>query len=158
MLRSIQGIRQGRSSKRRRGSAAVEAALILPIILVLTVGGIDISQYVNLAQIVTDSSRQGARVACRNGTGTVGEVEDAVMDYLAGSFPQLSDTQLEDAVAVEVLHSDGSAITNGDLTTVPSGDAISIRVSFDFDDIRWFSGPDYWNGNVNESTTFCRRE
>ena len=142
----------------RRGSVAVEAALIMPFLIIVTLGAIDISQYINLAQLVTNASREGARIASRHSTSTVSDVESVVTDYLSETCPQLTAEELDNALLVTVSDANGVAITNGDLTALASGEEISVRVDFDFSVIRWLQGPDYSSGNVNVSETYCRRE
>jgi len=53
------------SNKTPKGLIAVEAALILPIILVLTFGALEYGWFFLKAQDTTNAARQGARVACR---------------------------------------------------------------------------------------------
>jgi Flp pilus assembly protein TadG len=76
-----------RSSRPRRGAAAVEAALTMPILIIITFGSIDVTQYMNLAQQVTNASREGARLVSRATTDSVEDVENAVLDYMANSMP-----------------------------------------------------------------------
>jgi len=143
----------------RSGSAAVEAALILPLLIIVSIGAIDIAQYINLAQLVSNASREGARVACRSGTHTVDEVEIAIVDFLSDALAHLSAEELAAAVEIEILDgADDSEIPAGDLTTIESGGSVSVHLSFDFAKVRWIAGPSYWNNDVQESKTICRRE
>jgi Flp pilus assembly protein TadG len=48
-----------------RGIAAVEAAIVLPIVVLLTFMFIEVGWYVNSLQILHNAARQGARVAVR---------------------------------------------------------------------------------------------
>lgn len=144
---------------RRRGTAAVEAALMLPMLIIVSFGAVDVAQYINLAQLVSNASRVGARIASRDSTKTVEEVENAVIDYLADTMAHLSKDKVKKAVRVEVKKQKGDAsISGGKLTSVKSGDPISIEVAFDFSTVRWLSGPEYWNHNVQDSKTVCRRD
>jgi hypothetical protein len=78
---------------------------------------------------------------------------------MTDAYPQLSMDALEDAIDIEVRTGIADEqIPQGDLTEIPPGDAISVRISFDFGAVRWLGGPSYWNGNVKETKTFCRRE
>jgi Flp pilus assembly protein TadG len=67
-------------SHTQRGAAVVEFALILPILLGLLVGGIDLSLALYDKAVITNASREGARagIVARN--------------------PQLSDTQIRQVV------------------------------------------------------------
>jgi Flp pilus assembly protein TadG len=46
---------------RERGAAAVEFALVLPILLTLTLGAIDFGWFFYIDQLVTNAAREGAR-------------------------------------------------------------------------------------------------
>ena len=67
-------------SHTQRGAAVVEFALILPILLGLLIGGIDLSLALYDKAVITNASREGARagIVARN--------------------PQLSDTQIRQVV------------------------------------------------------------
>lgn len=144
---------------RRGGTAAVEAALVMPLLIIVTFGAIDVAQYINLSQIVSNASREGARIASRHGTSNVDEVEDGVVDYLASTMPHLSESELGEAVTVIVRKApNDTEITDGNMSNVDSGDPISVQIDFNFEAVRWLSGPDYWNHNLQTSKTICRRE
>jgi Flp pilus assembly protein TadG len=49
-------------SGRERGAAAVEFALVLPVLLLLVLGAIDWGWYFYLREVVTNAAREGARV------------------------------------------------------------------------------------------------
>ena len=51
-----------RKSPSRSGVAAVECALAAPVLMLLVLGAIDIGQYANVHQKVSDASREGVRV------------------------------------------------------------------------------------------------
>ncbi|MEE9275800.1 MAG: TadE family protein [bacterium] len=56
----MRGIRR---AVRDRGQAVVEFALLLPVLIVLIMGVIDIARAYNVLQVVTNAAREGARVA-----------------------------------------------------------------------------------------------
>ena len=145
-------------STMRRGAAAVEAAFILPLLFLLSFGAVDIAQYINLAQLVSNASREAANLASHDGTETVKAVEIGVADFVSQNFPRLSSAELSDALQVDVFTENNQPIPEGTLSSVTAGETLIVRVQFDFSAIRWINGPGYWNNNVNESTTFCRRE
>jgi Flp pilus assembly protein TadG len=138
--------------------AAVEFALIAPLMVAVVMGTIDVGQFVNVGQLVSNVSREGARMASRNGTATVAEVETTVRNYIANSFPNLSDSEVAAATQVTVLDSNSSTISGGDLTTISSGSSISVQVVFNFDAVRWVRGVDYMDGQSLRVTTVMRRE
>ncbi len=143
----------------RRGLAAVEAALVLPLLILVTFGAVDLAQYINLSQMLSNASREGARIASRNSTVNVKEVEDTICNYLSDAMPQLSSEQVANATSIEIKGLKGrSQITGDEMTNIDSGDPISIFVEFDFASIRWIGGLAYWGGDTKTSHTICRRE
>jgi Flp pilus assembly protein TadG len=84
------------SAKRRiqrprsdRGSAAVELALVLPLLLLLVFGTIDFGRMIAWKITITQAAREGVRVwALGNGTATVpsaGDVQTAVSSAACAS-------------------------------------------------------------------------
>lgn len=76
--------RDARRWRRQRGAAAVEFALILPILLMLVFGIIDFGLYINAAAVVGNAAREGARSASLGATSA--QVEGVVGSAL-GSLP-----------------------------------------------------------------------
>jgi Flp pilus assembly protein TadG len=77
------------ASKDRRAVVAVEAAFVLPVLLVLMLGVWEVGRLIQVNQIVVNSAREGARLAAGgyvNGTPvTVSMVQQAVKDYLTAA-------------------------------------------------------------------------
>lgn len=87
--------------KKRRGQAMVEFALVLPLLLSLLVGIVDIGYLYNHQLILTNAAREGARM------GTLGhdeaEVLDDVKSYLtdSGFTPMPADADIDVTIAGE---------------------------------------------------------
>ena len=64
-----------------RGSALVEAAITIPILLLITVGIFEVGRAYQTWQVVTNAAREGARVAILPNT-TVGTVTGLVRGYM----------------------------------------------------------------------------
>jgi Flp pilus assembly protein TadG len=76
----------------RRGAVIVEAAVILPVLLVMMLGIWEVGRIIQLQQVISNSAREGARFAAAgkmNGTDvTVTMVQQTVRDYLTtAGFP-----------------------------------------------------------------------
>ena len=67
--------------KRRRGVAAVELALLLPPLVVMAFGIVELGWYLDKAQVIHSAVRQGARAAVRLENSNA-EVEAAVQNCL----------------------------------------------------------------------------
>ena len=71
------------SSRDRRGQAAVEFALILPLLLILLVGIIEFGRAWNEHQVITDAAREAARRgAIHDDTTTVAWVRQVAMNAM----------------------------------------------------------------------------
>ena len=129
------GLSRCARSRDRRGAATVEFAVVAPLLVLIILGTIDVGQFVNVGQTVGNASRQGARLAARNTTLNVSEVESVVSSYLADSFPNIPAATLNAAVQVDVSDASGTAIPGGDLTTVSTSSPVSVGVVLQFDSV-----------------------
>ncbi len=123
-----------------------------PLILVL--GIIDVGQFVNVGQTVSNVSRKGARLAARNTTLNTSEVEAAVSSYVTAIYPSIPAS----AIQVTVLDGAGGAIAGADLTTINTGSPISVQVVLQFDPVRWLTGLTLLDNRTITTTTVTRRE
>jgi Flp pilus assembly protein TadG len=102
-----QTLRKARMPHRQRGAAVVEFALILPILLVLLVGTIDVSLALYDKAVITNASREGARagIVARSPALTEDEikvvVEDVVKHYLEGALVSLGSPSAASTKACE---------------------------------------------------------
>jgi Flp pilus assembly protein TadG len=70
-----------------RGAAAVEFALVLPVLLMIVLGAIDWGWYFYVRQVVTNAAREGARAGAVNAVSAAGAEADgraAATAYLNG--------------------------------------------------------------------------
>ena len=142
--------------ERRKGTSVVELAVTSPLLLLLLLGTIDGGQFANCYQIISDASREGARVAVRSTTSNATEVNNSVMDYLSGAFPNVSTAELNAAVTIDVRNTVGTSLAN--LASVPSGAAVRVDVSMQFDAIRYIPGLSALDNRTVQITTIMRRE
>jgi Flp pilus assembly protein TadG len=73
-----------RRSRPQHGTAAVELAVLLPLIVCLLVGLLEVGQIVRVNQIVTNAAREGARQAS-TGVTTYANVQATVANYLTNA-------------------------------------------------------------------------
>jgi Flp pilus assembly protein TadG len=77
-------------AKGQRGQALLEMAMTIPLLLVVTVGIFEFGRAYQTYQILTNSAREGARLAILPGS-TLTNVQDRVRQYLtSGQVPNAS--------------------------------------------------------------------
>lgn len=150
--------RRKQKPSERRGASVVECAFVSPLLVLLLMGSIDVGQFANVYQKISDASREGARFAARYDTATVAQVEAVVNDYLENALSGTSAATLASAVEVEVTDSEGAAIAGGDMTSIDSGSPINVTVSLQFDQVRWSDYLAILDGRTISLTTTMRRE
>lgn len=148
-------LRRRRGRCDRRGAAAVEFAVLAPLMFLLIMGAIDVGQIVNVAQTVSDASREGARLAAQNEMTSAADVQSAVLDYLNENY-NMSDSALSAAVNVTVMDGFGNVVT--DLTTIAEGASLTMRVDMQFDNVRWADSVALGSNKTVSTTTMTRRE
>ena len=142
----------------RRAAATVETAMLIPMLILVSLGATDVAQYVNLAQSITTAARHGARFSAKDATQTVEAVEVEVERVFSELFPQCSAADFDFALSIEVTELDGTGINQGLLENIPSGDPVSVQVQFDFEAIRWLKGWEYFGFDLVRSEAIGRRE
>lgn len=127
--------------KYRRGAAVVEFAVVAPIFFLLVFGMVEYGRMVMVQQILTNASREGARVAVLDGT-TTSQVTSTVQTYLQSC-----------------------SVSGATVTVTPSppssaayGAAVTVAVSVNFDQVSWLPSPMFLGGKTMRATTVMRRE
>ncbi|HEY2250279.1 MAG TPA: TadE family protein, partial [Planctomycetaceae bacterium] len=68
---------------RRRGAATVEFAIVAPIFLIMITGVIELGRAIVVQQLLTNASREGARVGGYDTTTSTSTVTTSVNSYLS---------------------------------------------------------------------------
>lgn len=112
--------------RKSRGVVTIEAALVFPILLLLTFGMIEYGWLFLRMETMTNASRRGARVAAMP-DATSGEVNAVIDDIMDASGINVTNYQ------VTISPSDISSLNPGDPitvnVTVPDYDSISLTGS-----------------------------
>ncbi len=112
---------------RRLGVAAVEAALILPVALVLLLGTWEVGRMVEVSQVLNNAAREGGRSAS-TGQYTNSQVQQTVLNYIQNAgLPTASAT----VTVTDLTHS------GTDCTAATELDQLQISVSLPFTAVRW---------------------
>ena len=95
--------RSKRQRQRQRGAAAVEFALILPILLALLVGGIDASLALYDKAVITNASREGARagIVARNPLLTDEQIRQVVRQYAQSALVSFGASPVQPTVLIQ---------------------------------------------------------
>jgi Flp pilus assembly protein TadG len=132
---------RGMARRPRRGAAAVEFALIAPVLFLMIFGMIEFGRAVMVQQILTNASREGARRAILEQT-TLSEVETIVGDYL-------TDTSIPGAsVSVSV----------NPLSSMGFGDPVTVTCSIPYAQVTWLPTPKFFAGKTLTGRSVMRAD
>jgi hypothetical protein len=129
--------------RNRRAAAAVEFAVVAPVFFLLIFGMIEYGRMVMVQQVITNASREGARLAVLDGA-TYAEIETQVDTYLTSA-------SIDTASAVVT-------VAPNPPTNAAFGDPITVSVSIPFAEVSWLPSPMYLGGKTLSATTVMRRE
>ncbi len=116
-----------RDRSRQRGAAAVEFALVFPLLVLLVMGIIDFGWMLMKANLVNNAARDSVRIASLNGPYT--EVKQTLDNGLGAAGIELSDvTSVITCSNASGTPCDGTA-TSFD-TNAGSGSTVIVRVSY----------------------------
>jgi Flp pilus assembly protein TadG len=124
-------IRHTKSSPKRSGIAAVEFAVIMPVMAFLIIGLWEVGRMVEVQQYLINGAREGARQAS-TGVKTTAEVQQTVVTYL-----QQKGLTFVTASNVTVTSVSNTSITDPSLAT--QLDQFRVSVSIPFDSVKWIA-------------------
>ncbi len=123
--------RRGASQRRRLGAAAVEAALVLPVVITFLFGILEYGRYVMMLQVVTNAAREGARYAVEhtnpvtlNGVtygNATSDVTTAVTKAMGG--------QSLSGQTVQVYTADSLGNNLGTWTNAQPGESVCVKIT-----------------------------
>jgi Flp pilus assembly protein TadG len=119
----------------------VEFAVVAPLFFLLIFGMIEFGRMVMVQQVITNGSREGARIAVLDGA-TTDEVVTTVDNYL----------QNASVVGANV------AVTPNPPSSAGYGEPVTVVVSIPFDQVSWFPSPMFLGGKTLTASTVMRRE
>jgi Flp pilus assembly protein TadG len=137
--------RPDQSRGRRLGIAAVEFALVAPLLFALLLGIIEFGRAMMVTELLNSAARHGARVAAIQGTST-SSVTGAVNSALGGTGVQGAAT----TVAVNG--------TNEDAEAAQTGDAITVTVTVPYDSVSWLPTSLFLENSTLSTAVAMRRE
>jgi Flp pilus assembly protein TadG len=127
----------------RGGTACVEFAAVLPILLTFVLGVLEIGRYVEVYQVINAAAREGARQAS-TGQMTNAQVITAVTGCVQAAG--LPTNQL--TVTVSDLTNPGTDVSQATIL-----DNLQVTVSLPYANLRWITTSFFTNATTNVSTT-----
>jgi Flp pilus assembly protein TadG len=111
-----------RTSRSERGAALIEAAMTLPLLLLVCIGIIEFGRLYQTWQVMTNAAREGARIAVLPAPVN-GGVDTRVREYL-----QMGGLKSDSSVGVNVAPADVSLGAGG----TASGSRVTVTYPFSF--------------------------
>ncbi len=132
-----------RCRRNRQGAAAVEFAVIAPVFFLMLFGMIEFGRAIMVQQILTNASREGARVAVLDSpTPTAGLVNTTVTNYLHNAGISGATVTMDPA----------------EPTTAGYGESVTVTVQIPYRSVSWLP-PILLGTNTNlRAGTVMRRE
>jgi Flp pilus assembly protein TadG len=118
-----------RSQRKRRGAAAVELAVVSPLLVLFILGIIEMGQAISVRQALLDT----ARGACRLAT-------------LEGSTNEKVLAEISKAMAVAGISAFEPKISPTPLSSASKGQYVTVEISTDFSEISWLPLPKHFAG------------
>lgn len=116
-------MRRKRKARGRLGAAAIEFAVVAPLMILFTFGLIEIGRFTLVKQSATQATREGARVAVRP-SADVSSVVDRVTEELA--IMSITSASIE--------------VDPDPLTVAEPGSQVTVRVRVPIDSVSWVPG------------------
>ncbi len=136
-------MRSRRESKGRRGTSAVEMAVIAPLFIALIMAQLESSRLGMVAQLLTTAAREGCRVAVIDGK-TQANVQARVNAVLNGS-------------GIDVGTVSPTNLNGGTWTGAVVGDPIQISFDVPYKNVSWLPTPYYLKtASIKVSATMNR--
>lgn len=123
-------------SNRRRGAAAVELAIVLPLFMMIVMGIVEFGRAMMVGQLVTNAARHGSRLSIVDGA-TNTSVETAVKDFVSNSVGVgVSDITVE----IKVDPGTGNPDPNDVLAVAKSKDVCLVTVKVPYNRVAYIAG------------------
>lgn len=107
----------------------------------MVLGMIEFGRMIMVQQVITNASREGARMAVLDGATTAG-VQTAVQNYLQGASIRGAEVDVDPNPP----------------TSAGYGDPVTVTVSVNFNQVSWLPSPMFLGGQTLTAATAMRRE
>lgn len=139
--KSRRGLTSKRRGKLRAGAALVEFAIVAPLMILFSLGLIEMGRMTMVKQLLTNVSREGARLATLP-TASGSEVTSQIQTQLTGSKIYGATVTLNPSI----------------LNEASAGSLVTVTVSVTAEQVSWLNTPLFMAGKSISATTVMRRE
>lgn len=146
-------IRRNRPPMKRRGAALVEAAIILPILFMITLGIIEFGRALMVAQIITTAAREGTRLGILAGKSNA-DVKATVDSIMLDALNVSSDKY---TVTITVTPASGNPDPGNECKNATTGDLVQVVVQIPFEHVGYIR-PDWLSGSKLRGECAMRHE
>jgi Flp pilus assembly protein TadG len=126
---------------RRRGTAAVEFAVVAPVFFLFSLGIIEIGRAMMVQTVLTNAAQEGARAGALNGAQN-SDVTSAVNTYLANAG----------------ISGASSTPTPSPPSSANPGQDIRVTVTIPYSSVSWLPTPSYLGSATLSATAIVQRE
>lgn len=141
------------NATKRRGAVIVEAAVVLPILLILVLGIIEFGRGMMVVQLLTNGAREGARRGILDGSSNT-IVKDHVKTTLSNS---IGCNPTDVTVAVTLTPDPANSTTGNEVADAEPGDLVNIEVSVEYDKVGYIMGG-FLSGKTLKARNTMRHE
>jgi Flp pilus assembly protein TadG len=131
--------------KERTAAAAVEFAVVAPVLFTVVLGIIEFGRAMMVLELLNNAARSGCRVGTLSGANN-NAINTAITNSLAGSG---------------ITNTTTTILVNGtqaDVSTASTGDMISVSIAVLSDNVSWLPVEHWLNGRNLSGTVVMRRE
>ena len=139
--RTSRSLAMGSRLRCHRGAAAVEFAVVSPVLILFLLGIIECGRMVMVQQALTTAVREGARSAVVEGTSASAAVET-----------------VESFLAAVGIHGTQISVSPNNTSAVTHGEPITVAVAVPFKEVSWLPNPFLFRDKMLTSSATMRRE
>lgn len=122
----------------RSAAAAVEFALLAPVLVTITVGMFELSRGVQVRQILTGAARKGCRTGILHQYGN-SDITSDVTNVMQDNGFTTSQFNPPSVGSINITVTDPSGNTLTDALDAPSGSTVSVQVVIPATSVNWVS-------------------
>jgi len=125
----------------RAGAAVVEFAIVGPLMIMLTMGMMEVGRAVMVKQVMVNASREGARMA-----------------ILPSASSQTVIAQVQSQLAASSINGTTVTLTPPSLDNAPAGTPVTVAISVNASQVSWIPNPAFTLNRTITTATTMRRE